>query len=180
MKKLLPSLIMLLSTSSFAGSFGVMTGYYSLNSKSGSKSATVSALGSYRFFYHHEIRPNFIADLSYTVLFEKSLGGDSSYGFDIGGSYFPFQRATSSESQLDNVTIKIEPKYSPYIGLGYHQRQYQSIRSAYSGPGIKAGTIYSYSKSFNIIGEARYISLSGPVSTTATELSTNIGVVFKY
>lgn len=180
MKKLLPSILLLKSISSFGGSFGVMTGYYSLSSKKGAKTTNVSALGSYRFFYHHEVRPNFIADLSYTILFEKSLGGDSSYGFDIGGSYFPFQIASSTQSKFDNIKIKIEPKYSPYIGLGYHQRQYQSISSAYSGPGVKVGTIYSYNKSFNIIGEARYISLSGPVSATASEISTNIGVVFKY
>ncbi|WP_372655003.1 hypothetical protein [Halobacteriovorax sp.] len=178
MKKLLLSFL-LISTNVHAGKFGLTTGYYSLSSKSTTSAASVSSISSYNLFYFHEIRPNIVADISYSILYEKVMGGDSSYGFNIGVNYFPFQTATESVT-LDNVQIKSSSHFSPFVGLGFHQRQYQSIRSAYSGPGIKVGTIYGLRRSFDLIGEFRYIRLSGPVSTTATESSLNVGIVFNY
>lgn len=171
---------LLLIVNSYGGNLGVMTGYFSLDSKSSKASNKVSSVGSYRFFYHHEVRPNLTADLSYTILFEKGIGGDSSYGFDIGLNYFPFSSSSSTSKKIDNVQIKVEPKYSPFFGVGYHQRQYQSISTAYSGPGLKGGTTYSYNKNLNLIGEARYILLSGPSDAEAVETSLSIGIIVKY
>jgi len=169
-----------LSTSVYSANFGVMSGYYNLSSKGERGNSKVSSLGSYRFFYHHNVTQKLTADFSYTILYEKNIGGDSSYGFDIGMNYFPFPRTSVTPKEVKRVQIKIEPKYSPYVGLGYHQRQYQSISTAYSGPGVKGGSIFTYKENLDLIVEGRHIFLSGPASTKATESSLNFGIIVKY
>lgn len=119
-------------------------------------------------------------NVGYNILFESIITGDSSFGFDLGANYFHWGSGNIGNSKIGNIDIKIFQDWSPYVGFNFNQRQYQSIRSSYSGFGLTVGSLKNLLGKMNLIIEARYVSLSGATSSTATELSLQSGVSYSY
>ena len=183
MKVLLRYLFILLVfvvTNAHCSVIGVTGGYYSLNAKSDSSSTSVSNLGAYRVFFIHEMKSTLSINIGYNILFEKIVTGDSSFGFDLGLNYFHFGSSNTKNSKIGNVDIKVVQDWSPYVGLNFNQRQYQSIRSAYSGFGVIIGGMKNLINKMNLILEVRYVILSGATTASATELTLQTGIGLEY
>lgn len=175
------SFVLLVSSPLSEGAyFSGLAGYYSIDADVRGNNVSLANAGSYRLMYFHKIKDYFALNLGYTLMMENSLGGDLSYGVDFGGSWFPFSLSSNTNSKFKNFDIKFDQKWSPYVTLSFHQRQYQSVQSSYTGFGLSLGTIKSFTSSYSFIGDLRYVSLSGPVSATASEVTMSLGVAFNY
>ena len=173
-------MFLLFCFSSSAAHIGLSDGFYSVNATVNGNETSISSFGSYRVSLMQEITPYFSLNLGYSLLLENINGGDTSYGFDLGVNYFPISLNSDETTRVGNVDIKIIQKWSPFVGIGFYQRQYQSIQSGYSGFGLNGGAIYAYKKRFDLFGEIRYVMLNGPVSAKATEISPVVGVLVKF
>ncbi|MBT7608367.1 MAG: hypothetical protein HN576_01335 [Bacteriovoracaceae bacterium] len=183
MKMLLRYLFILLAfvvTDANTSVIGATGGYYSLDAKNDSSSNNISNLGAYRIFFIHEIKSTLSINIGYNIIFEKILTGDSSFGFDLGVNYFHFGSSNTKKSKIGNIDIKVIQDWSPYVGFSFNQRQYQSIRSAYSGFGVIIGGMKSLMNKMNLILEGRYVSLTGATSSSATELTFQTGIGYEY
>ena len=159
-------------------SFSFITGYYDLQAEVSGEGGALADFGSLRTQYWHSLNNLFSFSIGYTVLLEKYGAGDSAYGFDLGGIFRPFNNQYGSFSGSGGVSISVKQKWNPFIGIGFHQRQYQSVRSSYSGLGLSLGNEYDIGEDFLLYGDIRYVNLSGPVDASATELSVNFGVSY--
>ena len=172
--------VFLIAFTSEASYVGITGGYYSLSATTTSGSTSLSNLGAYRLSISHEIHRKVSLNVGYNILFESIITGDSSFGFDLGANYFHWGSGNVGNSKIGNIDIKIFQDWSPYVGFNFNQRQYQSIRSSYSGIGLTVGSLKNLLGKMNLIIEARYVSLSGATSSTATELSLQSGISYSY
>lgn len=183
MIKLHKLLIFFLSTASLSASaslIGMSAGYYSIEANNSNGTTSLSNIGSYRVFLLHEIENRIALNVGYNMIFEQYITGDSSFGFDVGFTYFHFGMSNSVNSKIENVVIKSIQEWSPYIGLNFNQRQYQSIRTAYSGIGISLGTLKNLSKNIYLSLDSRYVPLSGPLESKASEITFMAGIAYEY
>ena len=132
------------------------------------------------FSFTNEITKKLALNVGYNVIFEKIVTGDSSFGFDLGIQYFHFGISSLSQTKIGNVNMKVIQDWSPYVGLGFNQRQYQSIRSSYSGFGLTVGTFKKFLSKLKMVFELRYVALSGATTASATEISLQSGLSYDY
>ena len=181
MKRVLLSLILgFFSQQTLSAYIGLTGGYYSISADNNSSSTSISNLGAYRFSFTNEITKKLALNVGYNVIFEKIVTGDSSFGFDLGIQYFHFGISSLSQTKIGNVNIKVIQDWSPYVGLGFNQRQYQSIRSSYSGFGLTVGTFKKFLSKLKMVFELRYVALSGATTASATEISLQSGLSYDY
>ena len=163
-----------------AAEIGLTAGYYSITADTGTSESTVANLGAYRFSFSNEITKKVALNVGYNVIFEQIATGDSSFGFDLGIRYFHYGMSSYSSSKIGNINIKVEQDWSPYAGFSFNQRQYQSIRSSYSGFGFTVGTLKKFMSKLKLIFELRYVALAGASTASASELSLQSGINFSY
>lgn len=178
--KILLSLLLANTYNAHASLVGMSAGYYSIDAKNSNGTTNLSNIGAYRVFLMHEIESRFALNAGYNMIFEKYITGDSAFGFDIGFNYFHFGMSNTVNSKIGNVVIKSIQEWSPYIGVSFNQRQYQSIRTSYSGIGINVGTLKNLSPKINLLLDFRYVPLSGPVESTASEMTLVGGIAYEY
>jgi hypothetical protein len=169
--------IFFISSHSLASSkFSFSAGGFSVSGKGGSKAVSVSGLGAYRLGLQQELRNSIYLSLGYNIIYDSVFTGDSIYGLDIGGSWFFLEPALVEVFQSEDVTLKITRQWSPYVGIHFNQRQFQSNKANYSGLGFHGGSQFPIKDNFSWHGEVRYNSLSGPGQATASEMSLLVGV----
>lgn len=181
MKKLLKIVIMLYFFSYnedlLAGThISASAGVYSITGQNGTRSIKVNGFGTYRFGISHDLTQKLQAKIGYTVTYESILTGDSIFGLDIGGSWLFLGPSLFKVYKSDGVVINITRKWSPYAGIHFNQRQFQSNKASFSGLGIHAGSHFPISDNFTWHAEIRHNNLSGPSNSTATDTSVLIGV----
>jgi long-subunit fatty acid transport protein len=168
------------STAALAGKFDFSVGYFSLSATTKNSTGSVSNLGSFRLGYRHEILPQLELAAGYTVNTSKLLGGDLAYGMDLGVLFYPLTECCARQSNSGGVIYEFSEKWRPYVGVSFHQRQFQAIQTSYPGIGAALGTEYSLTPSLSARGELRLISLFGSNLSSAREFSTTLGVSFAF
>ncbi len=155
---------------------GFSAGAFNFSSQSSTGSTSLSNLGIYKVLYSKSIidRFNFVG--GYSVIMEDTFGGDVAYGFDFGASYSFYP--SSAPMNFENTLIEIATHWEPFVSLTFHQRQFQSIKTGYTGFGFGGGFEKPFKKGMWIYVDLRYIMLTGTSSTKATEITTTIGLTF--
>lgn len=153
-------------------------GYYSLTAETNSGSGKLAALGLYNFYVRKSFVPRFDFGIGYTLQMSKSFFGDVSYGPDLGFYYFPVSNATPLYANNSNTQFYLNESYKPYVGINFHQRNYQSAKSSYAGFSIIAGCEFDIGYKFSLNSQIRYLDLSGPQNSKAKDLNFLGGLTF--
>lgn len=153
-------------------------GYYTLEAKTNNGSGNVSALGIYNFNVRKSLMPQFDFGIGYTLQMSKSFYGDVSYGPDLGFFYFPVSNATPIIAKNDSAQVQVAETFRPYVGINFHQRNYQSAKSSYAGFSMIAGCEFDLGYPFYINSQLRYLNLNGPENSTAKDTNLLIGLTF--
>ncbi len=161
----------------------LMFGYYDIEARSGNSEGNLSNFGIYRFGYFTPLVHKVEIGFSYSLSFADGFTGDIAYGPDFLINYFFLTPISSQTLQVGTQKILIKPCCRPFIALGFHQRQFQSIKSQYAGFGLSLGSEYSLRSSWvgvinRLKSELRYINFVGADGGSASELSVLFGFVF--
>lgn len=162
----------------FAAGLYVGAGFYSMSAKVGSSKTSVSSPSAFSFIYTKSFFSHTSLEIGYNFLFEKLTGGDVSFGPNLGIRYYHFGNSTNLVSHQDGLSIQVKKSYNPYVSVGFTQKEFQSIKSSYSGFYLGGGVEVGWKKNFSFFGDAKYSSLSGPVKGSATELTTIVGIIY--
>lgn len=151
-----------------------------MKAKANGNDVAISSPSIFRFAYNKSFAKKFNAALGYTILMSDFTGSDLGYGFDFGVNYYLL--SPSNDDTVSNQSIKISRfhLYKPYVGIAFYQRQFQSTKSSYAGPGINAGIEKHLNSAMSLKAEMRHINLSGPGESKASEMNFLIGISFKY
>ncbi len=176
------SLLLLLSPALAAAEdskIELSAGYFSINAKASGETAAISNPSVLRAGYLRPVLPQLEFSIGYTLVLADFSGSDLGYGVDLGANYYPFTASTDEVYRSDAVEARAYERYKPYVGLGFYQRQFQSIKNSYAGFGLAAGVERYVDRKINLKAEGRYINLAGSSDSTATELDLLVGIVFK-
>jgi len=188
MKSLLSFFIIFLSFDAFAlGRIDFSYGFYSINSTAGESSTTTtdaktsaSVSGPYLFnlAYLVPVTDKVQLNLGYSVLLADISGTDKGFGVNVGFNYFFTSSAKNENFKNDSIYVERFELWKPYAGLGFYQRDFQSIKNSFAGFGVNGGVERYYTKDMSLKAELRYLSLSGTNSTIATEINAMLGIIF--
>lgn len=178
LRKIYFIVVLTLSSTVLADGLYLGLGGYSLSAKVGSNETSLSNLSFYQLSYSKKIMTRFSFDLGYSLLFEDLLGGDASFGPNVGFRYYPYGVSTHEVSALNDLSFEISKTYNPYIKLGFMQRDFQSVASSYSGFYFGGGVESGWIKNFSVYSDLSYSILNGPVKGEATEMSAVVGIIY--
>jgi len=176
----------LIALNIFAGSafatatFDFSAGYYNINAKTSSGEANIANPGVMKVSYHLNITPSIDFRPGYSLYVMKTKdSSDIGYGLDLTLIWYFLSQQPYAYIQNDNLQWKFKESFRPYVGLGFNQRQYQSIQSSYAGIGLTAGAEFSVDSllpySMYLFSEMQYLSLSGPLSSMIKEFQMLFG-----
>jgi hypothetical protein len=161
------------------GKISLTGGYFGISAKTSEKTSSISNPSAFRAAYQYPFLEKFEAVAGYSVLLADFSGTDLGYGLDLGINYFPLTMSSDDVAHNPYIDVKRYEKYSPYVGLGFYQRQFQSVKNSYAGLGATVGIERYYDKKINFKAEGRFISLGGSGDSTATEINVLVGIVYK-
>jgi hypothetical protein len=155
-------------------------GFFSVNAKTQSSSASLSGVGAYQIAYEHPLAGSVDLRLGYSLLMTRGIGGDLSFGLDLGGSYYPLTRSSAVEWSSEQARLLVQELWRPYVGAGFFQRNFQSLQSGFAGFGGWAGVDRAIQGPLSARFEARYLSLSGPKSSRVSQVELSIGALIGF
>lgn len=153
---------------------------FAAENKSNRTSSSISGVGSYQISYRQGIRQNFEIDYGLSLLATQTVSGDLSYGIDLGLNYYFMTPANQISGDFAGATFNLKDLWSPFVGVSFNQRSFQSSASTFAGFGIKLGTEFMVSPKWNLHITARYLALGGPNKATATQIDALSGVVIQF
>lgn len=153
---------------------------FSATNNRNSTSKSISGFGSYRFAYRHTLRNQIEVEAGYSLLATDGVGGDLSFGVDIGINYFPLTSSGDVHEQTINTIAVFRSLWRPFVGASFHQRNFQSTASQYAGPGAKIGVEYQITDSLSCSSVVRYLLLGGPNRSEATQIDILGGITFQF
>lgn len=157
-----------------------IAGGFSLTAETSSGSGSKSGLGAYKFTYSIPVTSNLEFGLGYTLIFSDTFTGDASFGLDIETSYFPFSSGAAVDLSTTNTSVRMTEIWSPFIGAGYHQRQFQSVQTQYNGFSVAFGLERALTENVRIKGMCRYLFMNGANEATATIMDVMAGASFQF
>ncbi len=157
-----------------------LAGGFSLSAKTSKGSGSRSGLGAYKFTYMIPVTANLDFGLGYTLILSDTFTGDAAFGLDLETNYFPFTPNAPIEISGANLSARMSEIWSPFVGAGYHQRQFQSVQTQYNGFSVAAGVERSFNEDFRIKGICRYLLMNGANRSTASVLDVLIGVSVQF
>lgn len=175
---LLVALIAIAPEAKGAGKIEASFGFYSLSAKTNKKSGAASNFGLYRAAYNYTVGSQFELNLGYSIFMSNIIGGDLGFGPDLGLLYFPVTDPGTRVVQTPKLSLRLDDVLRPFVGVGFHQRQFQSVDSSYAGFSFCGGAEYNYSENLGIKATARYQILNGPSSASASQLDVLLGLLF--
>ena len=181
LKAILLISVMTTSSTCFANfKFDTLFGYYNLKAETNSTSGTLSALGLYSFHARKSVTNNLEIGIGYTLQMSKSFLGEVSYGPDLGFYFYPITNSSSIFAENATTTFKLQEKYRPYLGINFHQRNYQSAKSTYAGFSFVSGCEFDLGFSFLFNSQIRFLNLDGPQNSMAQEMNILGGFTFLF
>lgn len=171
-----------LFSTTHAGKLVVSGGAYSFSAQSQASraSAAISGLGSYQLAYRQVMGPRVELDLGFSLIATETFGGDLAFGLDVGANYYPVSNAEPLFADIGTTTVVLSDRWRPFFGLGFHQRNFQSISSQYAGFGVKGGTEFQFDQALVFHGTLRVLSLGGPNNSSAMSVDVLGGMVFQF
>lgn len=164
------------SGSAQAAKFELQGGGYIVDASTGSKSASVSGPGALAFGYAHRLVRHVEVTFGYTLL----IAGDIANGFDIGARWFPVTENEKTSWESGQATLVSAEVWRPYVGVGFSQRQFQSVKAGYSGFGADIGIERTLEESFVLRAAIRYRQYAGQSGSSASEWNGLFGVAFNF
>lgn len=156
----------------------ISTGLYSLTAKTTKKTGSVSGPGLYRAAYSYGFGNQFEFQLGYTLFMSSVITGDLGYGPDLGALYYPMTDTGVRKVSNEKLILSVEDVVRPFVSIGFHQRQFQSVDSSYAGFSFGGGAEYGWSEGTSLKAQARYLLLNGPSNATANQIDILFGVSF--
>jgi hypothetical protein len=175
-----PLFIMLLAPYAYAQKISVGFGGYYINAQVGKNETSLTNLGAYKMQYHSKIQEHFEILVAYNIIIEDIIVGDKAFGPFLGLSYYPFGSQTSAHATYGPFSISQIKNWNPYVFGGFNQRQYQSIKSNYSGFSFGAGTELGFSRHISLFSEAQLALLEGPNEGSMQEMQIIVGMNYHY
>jgi len=157
-----------------AGKMDLSFGYFSITAQTSKGTGDVKNFGSYSLAYRHELFPSVEAWIGYSLLMASVIGGDLSYGLDLGGSWYPFSRASASRWSSEMTQFTMLELWRPFVSGGFSQRQIR--QTSYAGLLVGLGVERSLTSLFSLRAEARYLLLVGPSPASARQADVLAGV----
>lgn len=157
-----------------------MAGGFSLTAETSGGSGSKSGLGAYKFTYAIPVTGDLDFGLGYTLIFSDIFTGDASFGLDFEVSYFPMSPSAPIGISTANTSVRMTEVWSPFVGVGYHQRQFQSVQTQYNGFSAAVGVERALTENARIKGMCRYLFMNGANEATATILDVLAGVSFQF
>lgn len=154
---------------------GTSLSFFSLEAENSRGSQNLSNLGHFQVSYEVPVFDKIRITPSYSLYILGSDFSDLGYGLNVGVSYFPFSLNRSMIHRSKDLFIHSAEKIRPFVGLSFHQRQYQSIQSTYAGLGIKFGADYQWKPDTRVSFFIASLSLSGPLDSQVTEFQAGVG-----
>jgi len=176
---LLTILLMAGSAMASDGKISLTGGYFGISAKANGETSNIGNPSAFKIGYQYPILNHFELTGNYTILMADFSGSDLGYGLDVGANYYPLTFSSEEKVKDDHFEVKRYQNYSPYVGLGFYQRQFQSVKNSYAGLGATVGLEKYYDKKINLKAEARYITLAGSGDSEATEMNFLFGIVYK-
>lgn len=167
-------------TPASAGKLDVMAGWFSLSAKTNLASADFSNFGAYRMNYLIPVTSKLELTVGYSLLMSDTFGGDLGYGIDGGVTYYPLSESKAIEASSGSARMVVDPLWRPYVGVGFSQRQFQSVLSTYAGFSMFLGVERSLDREFDAKTEFRIVELRGSGTATATEITAVVGLVYLF
>lgn len=159
-------------------------GMFSINAEppqaagSGTARANVSLSGpgAYSISGSLPIRPSLEVGVGYTIFYSQLISGDMGFGPDLNLIYFPMNEGSGLKFQSFDLRYTEIQKWRPFLQAAFHQRQFQSVDSAYSGFGFGGGveTMWTDDKSWRVT--LRSMSLLGPSQSTFNYFDLMFGI----
>jgi opacity protein-like surface antigen len=153
-------------------------GAYALTAKTAKRSGNLSGLGIYHIGYSYGFGNQFEFQLGYTLFMSGIVTGDLGFGPDLGLLYYPLTDTGIRKVSTESIRLSVEDVVRPFMSLGFHQRQFQSVDSSYAGFSVGAGAEYGWTQDYSLKAQIRYLLLNGPSSATANQLDLLFGVNF--
>lgn len=158
------------------------TGFFNFSAENSrnSTSKAITGAGAYRVAYLHSFWDRYELDIGYSLLASKVIGGDLSFGFDIGVNYFFMSNAGRITAEGGGITLVMQDQWRPFVGISFNQRNFQSTSAQYAGGGLKVGTEYQLTDDLSLSTTARYLSLGGPNQSVASQIEVLIGALVQF
>lgn len=164
----------------YAVKLDVSTGTFSLAAETANRSGSISGFGAYSIAYKHPLLQQIELSVGYTVLVSGGISGDLGYGFDVGVDYYPVTRSGAEVFDTGRHKVVMVESWRPYLGVSFHQRQFQAVQIGYAGFGMRAGLEHSLDETISITGQARYLIFGGMSASSATEMDLLLGLSFQF
>jgi hypothetical protein len=160
----------------------VVGGGYSFTATNKRNNTTkgISGFGSYRIGMQLPFFNQFAVDAGYSLLATNGVSGDLAFGFDLGVLYFPLTPVDEINVQTDSVNANFQSMWRPFVGIAFHQRNFQSTSSQYAGTGLRLGVEMQTTRTISITGSIRYMQLGGPNESQASQLDVLAGALFGF
>ena len=180
MKSLLSLFLILFCFKAMAvGRLDLSYGYFSINSKTSEKTSSISSPTAANVAYLYSISEKSQLNIGYSILLADASGSDKGYGLNVGLNFFPLNSSKDERFKSESLDVERFEIWKPFAGLGFYQREFQSIKNSYAGFGLNIGVERYFTKVMSFKGEIRTIALAGANSAEATEFNSFLGVIFK-
>lgn len=159
-------LLSFISLPVLANKISAQFGFYDIKAQalnSGQTSTTsLTQLGSYQLSASFSLFDPIEVGAGYSLFYSKTVSGDMGFGPDLFLRYFPFVRGSKTTLEQEGVKLKMLEAYRPYVGFSFHQRQFQSVQTSYSGFGLSSGVEWMHDTQWGYLVHLNYQSLVGP------------------
>jgi|GEM_PF-1492939 len=177
----------LFSQLGFAQKISLSAGAYNIEAESsastssttvtGARKVSLTRLGSYQLGAQFAVSDPFELGVGYSVFYSQTLGGDMGFGPDISLFYFPLNRGAPSINQaFEGTRISYYETLRPFAAFSFHQRQFQSVQTSYSGYGLSVGSEINWVKGRSLVMQFNYQNLMGPNSYTFQFTDFRLGI----
>jgi Outer membrane protein beta-barrel domain len=142
---------------------------------------SASGFGAYSLQLSYAVAEKWNACLGFNMLMSDGISGSQGFGIDAGANYYPFTAATSTQTQVDNVSIAMSETWRPYAGLHFRQRTFNFIlATTFLGTGLAVGVDYQIGTKWFLNFETRYDMLFGADEGKATQINLLLGAGLEF
>ncbi len=160
----------------YAKKLDLLCGVFNLSAEKDGIEGNAAGLGAYRISYFHNLKIDIELGVGYSVIMSDIVGGDLEYGLDLLVNYFPLTPALNKVFKGLHNSVLVQDLWRPYVGVGFYQREVQSVKVSYVGFGVRCGSEYRLDKNMYLKGEFSFITLAGEGGGVATEIGLYGGI----
>ena len=174
--------------SSWAKKINFDFGFFNITAKPPSSSGSaarkgtlsLSGPGAYSLSGSIPVLPSLELGAGYTIFYSDFISGDMGFGPDFFVSWFPLNEGSGSSVEAYDLKYYEIQKFRPFVHASFHQRQFQSSDSSFSGFGFGGGLEMSLDANKSVRATLRSMSLVGSSQSTFDYMDVLIGFQFNF